>query len=106
MVSISDFQALDLRVGEIVAADPVEGSDKLFVLQVDVGGRQIQLVAGIKGHYGEDELTGKKIVVIANLDPASIRGIESQGMLLAAMDGSEVSLLTVDKDVSVGSKVM
>ena len=106
MVSISEFQALDLRVGEIIAADPVEGSDKLYVLQVDVGGRQIQLVAGVKANYSEEELTGKKIIVIANLDPARIRGIESQGMLLAAIDGSEVSLLTVDKDVSVGSKVM
>ncbi len=106
MVSINEFQALDLRVGEVISADAVEGSDKLFVLQVDVGGRQVQLVAGIKGHYTEDDIVGKKIVVVANLDPAKIRGIESQGMLLAALDGSTVSLLTVDKDVSVGSKVM
>jgi methionyl-tRNA synthetase len=106
MVSISEFQQLDLRVGEVISADPAEGSDKLFVLQVDIGGRQVQLVAGIKGQYSADELVGKKIVVIANLDPAKIRGIESQGMLLAAVDGQTVSLLTLDKDVPVGSKVM
>jgi methionyl-tRNA synthetase len=106
MASINEFQALDLRVGEVLSVDPVEGSDKLFVLQVDIGGRQAQLVAGIKGQYTEDELVGKKIVVVANLDPAKIRGIESQGMLLAALDGSTVSLITIDKDVSVGSKVM
>ncbi len=106
MVSISEFQKLDLRVGEVISADPAEGSDKLYVLQVDVGGKQIQLVAGLKGHYSADEMVGRKIVVIANLDPAKIRGIESQGMLLAALDGATVSLLTVDKDVSVGSKVM
>ena len=106
MVSISEFQKLDLRVGEVISADPVEGSDKLYVLQVDVGGRQAQLVAGLKGHYTAEDMVGKKIIVVANLDPAKIRGVESQGMLLAALDGSDVSLLTLDKDVSVGSKVM
>ncbi len=106
MVSIGDFQKLDLRVGEVISADPVEGSDKLYVLQVDVGGRQAQLVAGLKGHYTAEDMVGKKIIVVANLDPAKIRGVDSQGMLLAALDGSDVSLLTLDKDVSVGSKVM
>ena len=106
MVSISEFQKLDLRVGEVISADPVEGSDKLYVLQVDVGGRQAQLVAGLKGHYTAEEMVGKKIIVVANLDPAKIRGVESQGMLLAALDGSDVSVLTLDKDVPVGSKVM
>jgi methionyl-tRNA synthetase len=106
MVTISDFQKLDLRVAEILSVDHVEGSDKLLVLQVDVGGRQVQLVAGIKGHYDEKKLPGKKIVVIANLDPAKIRGIESEGMLLAAVDGKKVSLVTVDKKVPVGAKIM
>jgi methionyl-tRNA synthetase len=106
MVSINEFNKLDLRVGEVLSADPVEGSDKLFVLQADIGGKQVQLVAGIKGHYTAEELVGKKIVVVANLDPAKIRGIESQGMLLAALDGANVSLLSIDRDVPVGSKVM
>ena len=106
MVSINEFKDLDLRVGEIVAVEKVEGADKLYVLQIDAGGRQVQTVAGLKQHYSEDELRGKKVIVVANLDPAKIRGIDSQAMLLAALDGGTVSLLTVDKDVSVGSKVM
>lgn len=106
MVSLNDFKGFDLRVGEVLSVDPLEGSGKLFVLQVDVGGRQVQLVAGLKGIYSEEELKGKKIVVIVNLEPATIRGVESQGMLLAAMDGTDASLLTIDKDVAVGSKVM
>ncbi|MBN1896373.1 MAG: methionine--tRNA ligase subunit beta [Candidatus Aenigmarchaeota archaeon] len=106
MVSLDKFKDFDLRVGEVISADPLEGSDKLFVLQVDVGGRQVQLVAGLRGHYSEDEIVGKKIVVITNLEPATIRGVESQGMLLAAIDGSDASLLTIDRDVAVGSKVM
>lgn len=106
MVSIKDFQALNLRVGEIVSVENVEGADKLYVLQMDVGGKQAQTVAGLRQHYTADELRGKKVIVVANLDPAKIRGIESQAMLLAAIDGGTVSLLTIDKDVSVGSKVM
>ncbi len=106
MVSIKDFQALDLRVGEIVSAENVEGSDRLYVLQLDVGGRQVQTVAGLKNHYSADELRGRKVIVVTNLDPAKIRGIDSEGMLLAAIDGGTVSLLTIDKDVAVGSKVM
>ncbi len=106
MVSIKEFQALDLRVGEIVSVESVEGADKLYVLQMDVGGKQAQTVAGLRQHYTADELRGKKVIVVANLDPAKIRGIESQAMLLAAIDGGTISLLTIDKDVSVGSKVM
>ncbi len=106
MVSIKEFQALDLRVGEIVSVENVEGADKLYVLQIDVGGRQVQTVAGLRQHYTADELKGKKVIVVANLDPAKIRGIDSAAMLLAAIDGGTVSLLTIDKDVSVGSKVM
>ena len=105
MVSFKDFQAIDLRVGEILSVQGVEGADKLYVLQIDIGGRQVQTVAGLKQYYTSDELKGKKVVVVANLDPAKIRGISSEAMLLAAQEGSTVSLLTVDKDVSVGSKV-
>lgn len=106
MVSIREFQALDLKVGEIVSVENVEGADKLYVLQIDVGGRQVQTVAGLRQHYSSDELRGKKVIVVANLDPAKIRGIDSQAMLLAAIDGGTVSLLSIDKDVGVGSKVM
>lgn len=105
MVSFDDFKKLDFKIGEVISVGHVPNADKLYELQVDIGGRQIQLVAGLKSIYKEDELKGKKIVVVTNLDPVTIRGIRSEGMLLAAVDGSDVSLLTVDKPISVGSSV-
>jgi methionyl-tRNA synthetase len=106
MVSIREFQALDLKVGEIVSVENLEGADNLYVLQIDIGGQQVQTVTGLRQHYSADELRGKKVIVVANLDSAKIRGIDSQAMLLAAIDGGTVSLLSIDKDVGVGSKVM
>jgi methionine--tRNA ligase beta chain len=105
MVSFDDFKKLDFKIGEVISVGHVPNADKLYELQVDIGGRQIQLVAGLKNIYKENELKGKKIVVVTNLDPVTIRGIRSEGMLLAAVDGSDVSLLTVDKPISVGSSV-
>lgn len=105
MVSFDDFKRLDLRVGEVLSVEHVPNADKLYVLQVDIGGKQIQLVAGLRPYYKEDEIMGKKIVVIANLDPAKIRGLDSEGMLLAASEKDRVSLLTLDKDVPVGSRI-
>jgi len=106
MVSIKSFQQLDLVVGEIVSVQNVEGADKLYVLQIDIGGTQVQTVAGLKQHYSASDLKGKKVIVVANLDPAKIRGLDSEAMLLAAVDGKNVSLLKADKDIAVGSKVM
>jgi len=105
MVSFDDFKKIDMKIGEIIGVEHVPNADKLFAMQVDVGGKQIQLVAGLKGLYKEDELKGKKIVVVTNLDPVTIRGVRSEGMLLAAVDGGDASLLTVDKNVPVGSSV-
>ncbi len=105
MVSIEDFNKLDLRIGKIVAVEDVENADRLYVIKVDLGGEVKQMVAGIKPWYTKEELEGKKIVVVANLDTAVIRGIESQAMLLAAQDGDKISLITVDRDVSEGSQV-
>ena len=70
-----------------------------------MGGKQIQLVAGLRQLYKEDELKGKRIVVVTNLDPVTIRGVKSQGMLLAAVDGSDATLLTTDKPIKIGSSV-
>jgi methionyl-tRNA synthetase len=106
MVSIEQFEALDLRVGEILSAEGIEGASKLYKLRIEMGGRQLQVVAGLKQNYSPDELTGKKVIVIVNLEPAKIRGVESQAMLLAAVDEGIVSLLTPDRDISAGSKVM
>ncbi len=105
MVSFNDFKRLDLRVGEVISVESVPNADKLYVLQVDIGGKQVQLVAGLRPFYKEDEIKGKKIVVVANLDPAKIRGLDSEGMLLAASEKDNVSLLTVDRDMPVGSLI-
>jgi methionyl-tRNA synthetase len=105
MVSFNDFKRLDLRVGEVISVESVPNADKLYVLQVDIGGKQVQLVAGLRPFYKEDEIRGKKIVVVANLEPAKIRGLDSEGMLLAASENENVSLLTVDRDIPVGSVI-
>ena len=104
-ISIQDFAEIDLRVAVIKAAEEHPNADKLLVLRIDAGDGEKQLVAGIKGHYSVDELVGKKIVVVNNLAPAVLRGVESQGMLLAARDGDQVVLLTTEKDVGPGSRV-
>lgn len=83
---MSGLDALDLRVGRIVSVEPHPNADKLFVEQIDMGGQTRQIVSGLRGHYTPDELLGKHVVVIANLKPASLRGVASEGMLLAAQD--------------------
>jgi len=107
MISIDDFLKIDLRVAEIKHAEPHPNADKLLILKIDAGdgmeGRQI--VAGIRSVYQPEELVGKKIVIVNNLAPATLRGVESQGMLLAAKDGSQVVILTTEKDIKPGSKI-
>jgi methionyl-tRNA synthetase len=105
MVSFREFQALDLRVGKVLAADDVPNADKLYRLSVDMGDRKITLVAGLKPYYKPEEIKGKSIIVVANLDPVVLKGIKSEGMLLAAQEGSRVKLLTVDGELKPGSKV-
>jgi methionine--tRNA ligase beta chain len=106
MVSFKEFQNLDLRVGKIIAVDAVPNADKLYKLTVDMGEKKITLVAGLKAYYKPEEIKGKKIIVVTNLDPVVLKSVKSEGMLLAAQDGQVVSLLTVDKDVRPGSKVL
>ena len=105
MIKFEDFKKLDLRVGKIVKAEKVEGSEKLIKLKVDIGGEERQLVAGIGKVYSPEDLIEKEIIVVANLEPKVLFGIESQGMLLAAEDGDTVSLLMPDKEVKPGSRV-
>jgi len=106
LIAFDEFKKVELQVGEILEVNLHPNADKLYVLIVDFGGEKRQLVAGLKGHYQPEEMVGKKIVVVTNLQPASLRGVESRGMLLAAQSGEVVSLLTVDKDVPAGSKVL
>ena len=106
MITIEEFARMDLRVAEVVSAQPVEGAKRLLLLEVDLGEERRTLVAGIAEYRRPEDIIGKKIVVVANLEPATIRGITSQGMILAAQspDGA-LGLLTVDQPLLNGSKV-
>ncbi|MGD9898122.1 MAG: methionine--tRNA ligase [Calditrichaceae bacterium] len=104
-IDIETFQKIDLRVGEIIQAEKIKKADRLLKLQVKIGDEQRQIVAGIAKSYDPEKLIGRKVVVIANLKPVTLRGIESQGMLLAASGESGLSLLTIMDDVESGSKI-
>ncbi|HEU4345337.1 MAG TPA: methionine--tRNA ligase subunit beta [Candidatus Binatia bacterium] len=105
MISIDEFRNIDLKVATIKSAEPHPNADKLMVLQIDLGGEQRQILAGIRNHYSAEELVGRQIVVVANLETAKLRGMESQGMLLAASDEGRVVILSPDKPVQAGAKV-
>jgi methionine--tRNA ligase beta chain len=105
MISIDQFRTLELRVGTVRAAEPHPNADRLLVLRVDVGGEERQIVAGIRAHYEAAALVGRQVVVVANLEPAKLRGVESQGMVLAASDGERVVLLRPDDTVTPGAVV-
>jgi methionyl-tRNA synthetase len=105
MISIDDFRKVELRIATIKSAEPHPNADKLMVLRIDLGDEQRQICAGIRGHYAPEELLGKQIVVVANLETAKLRGLDSQGMLLAASDDDRVIILTPDKTVLAGAKV-
>ena len=105
MVTINDFKNFDIRVATIKEVVDHPEADKLYVLKVDFGDKQKQLVAGIKLSYTKEDLLGKQIAVIDNLEPAVIRGQESQGMLLAAQDESGIAILSPERNVKEGSVV-
>ena|SRR3989344_2362848 len=102
-IPFKEWQKMDLRVGEVKEVEDHPNADKLYVVKVDIGEKVIQLVAGIKPFYKKDELKGKKVIVFTNLEPAMLRGVESQGMILAA--GDSAALLTTLKKVENGAKI-
>lgn len=106
-ISFADFGKMDIRVGEIKSAEDVEGADRLYKVMVDIGGEERQMVAGIKPHYTKEELPGKKVLVLINLEPKTIRGVESRGMVLCAHtdDRSKLVCTTVEKEIATGAKV-
>mgnify|MGYP001558540049 CR=1 FL=1 len=106
VISIDEFKKLTLRVGVITAATDHPNADRLLVLTVDIGdGAPRQVVAGIKGSYQAADLVGKHVVVVANMKPATLRGVESQGMVLAASDESTIVLVSPERPIRVGSTV-
>jgi len=104
-ITIDDFRKMDLRVAEVLSAEPVENTSKLLHVVVDAGSGPTNIVAGVAEHYSPEDLVGRKVILVANLKPAKVRGIESQGMLLAAVGKKDMSILTVDKDMPSGTKV-
>lgn len=105
MATIDDFRKLDLRVAEIKEANDHPNADKLLILTLDLGDRQKQVVAGIRNFYSKEELIGKQVVVIDNLDPVVLRGVESQGMILAGSDELSLAILSFEKKLKLGSIV-
>ena len=105
LISFNQFRSLDMRVAEVIAAEPIPNADRLLKLQVDLGGEQRQIVAGIAENYMPDDLIGKQVILVANLEPATIRGIKSQGMLLAAADGKDLAVATFEKTMLPGTRV-
>jgi len=104
-IPITDFQKVELRVAEVLAAERVPKSRKLLKLTIRVGEETRTLVAGVAEHYEPERMVGRKVVIVANLEPATLMGVQSNGMVLAAEHDGTVSLLTLDKDVPSGAKV-
>ena len=105
LITYEDFKKLDLRVAKILEAERIENSEKLIKLQIDAAGEKRQIVAGIGKFYNPEDLINKQIVVVVNLESRKLMGEESQGMLLAASNEDQISLLMPDKEIPLGSIV-
>ncbi len=105
LITIEDFAKVQMKVAVVLAAEKVEGADKLLKLQLDIGGETRQVVSGIAKQYTPEDMIGKKVVLITNLKPAKLRGIESQGMILAATKGKKLTLVTIDGDIPAGAEI-
>ena len=107
LIEYEDFAKLDIRVGKVLLAEPIKKSKKLLRIEVDIGEEKPrQLVAGMASYYTPEELVGKRVIVLANLKPAKLCGVESNGMMLAADNGGEiVAALMPDKEIEPGSKI-
>ena len=107
MIEYKDFVKLDIRVGKVLLAEPIKKSNKLLRVEVDIGEEKPrQLVAGMASYYTPDELVGKYVIILANLKPVKLCGVESNGMMLAADDCAEiVAVLTPDKEIKPGSRI-
>ena len=105
MATIEEFKKLGLRIAEIKEVNDHPNADKLYVLTVDLGDRTKQIVAGIRNSYTKEALVGKQVVLVDNLEPAVLRGVESQGMLLAASDEAGVVIVSPERKLKLGSIV-
>ncbi len=105
MITFNDFKKVDLRVAKILKAEKVEDAENLLKIEVNAGEEKRQIIAGIAKKYSSEDLQGKNIVIAYNLEPKTIFGMESQGMLLAAEDKENLSLIMPDQDIAPGTKI-
>ena len=105
MITFDEFKKIEIKTAKILSVKDHPDADRLYVVDVDLGNEKRQIVAGIKKHYAPEELIGKDVAVIVNLEPANIRGVESNGMLLAASDSEMLSILTLDRGLPPGSTI-
>lgn len=105
MITFNEFKKLDIKTAKIISVKEHPDADRLYIMEIDLGDEKRQIVAGIRAHYSQEELTGRNIAVVTNLEPAKIRGVESNGMLLAASGDEALSILTPDKDLPPGSVI-
>jgi len=104
MINFNDFKKLDIKTAKVLEAEKIKDSNKLLKLKVDIGDEERQLVAGLANHYTPESLVDRNIIMIVNLEPKELMGVESQGMLLAA-SGEDIALLQPDKEVEPGTKI-
>ena len=105
LITIDEFQKVNLRVGKIISAEKIAKSERLLKLEVDIGSEKRTVLAGIAKSYDPEKLIGRSTVIVANLKPAKLFGIESQGMLLAASKGDELRIVTFEDEADIGAKV-
>jgi len=105
MATIEDFRKLEFKVAVIKEVTEHPNADRLYVITLDVGDKTKQVVAGIRGSYQKEDLLGKQVVLVDNLDPAILRGVESQGMILAASDETGITIVSPEKKMKLGSIV-
>lgn len=105
MITFEEFKKLEIKIAKIKEVNDHPNADKLYVIKIDLGDKEKQIVAGIKTSYTKEDLVGKQIVVVDNLEPVLLRGIESQAMLLAAQDAQGIAIIVPEREVKLGSQV-
>ncbi len=105
MISFDEFKKLEIVTAKVIEVEDHPNADKLYVMKIDIGGEIRQIVAGVKAYYKKEELLNKQIVALKNLQPATIRGVESNGMMLATKDDKTLAILVPEKEVTLGSPI-
>jgi methionine--tRNA ligase beta chain len=105
MINFEEFKNIDLRIAKIISVSRIEESEKLLKIEVELGEEKRIIVAGIANYYSSEELINKNVVIVANLEPRIMFGIESQGMILAVKDEDDLSVLVPDKEIKSGLKI-